>query len=334
MAISRIGTSNTFLDWIVKTQELTIRVPDFIDSFENLGGTVVANTNVNIAHDVNVSENVTVRGNFILVDSVYDDLTVAGNIEAQGTITTTNAEFSNLTIDGVVNLPSSVTFGNVGVTNFITDNVSASILNVYDVIATNSIDLSAASIVVSDVVVTENIVNLNTASLDVGTNAEIYNALNVDSYLVSPNLTVTDISAANVFVTNFDVTSDEIISNDLNSVGNVTSNGTFTGSTLTADSVNVNNAIQTGNLSVANITNELKVGTDANIYGNLTVVGDYSFGDYDFPPGSDLNIETANVTSLIGEANTQIYNTIANSTAAVTVASNTEAFIGFVVALG
>ena len=453
MAISRIGTSNTFLDWIVKTQELTIRVPDFIDSFENLGGTVVANTNVNIAHDVNVSENVTVRGNFILVDSVYDDLTVAGNIEAQGTVTTTNAEFSNLTIDGVVSLPSSITFGNVGVTNFITDNVSASILNVYDVIATNSINLSAASIVVSDVVVTENIVNLNTASLDVGTNAEIYNALNVDSYLVSPNLTATDISAANVFVTNFDVTSDEIISNDLPAVGNVTTTGdaviisnqinslnvtnsgtsaylfdliggnnptieVYAGQTIAfylnvtghpflirespggantseglthvsplgvvstgldaqgqvdgilywqiphalasstyvyqcffhpgsmvgnisigqpypqANSVTANTVIVSANIKTANITNELKVGTDANIYGNLTVVGDYSFGDYDFPPGSDLNIETANVTSLIGEANTQIYNTIANSTAAVTVASNTAAFIGFVLALG
>ena len=456
MAIQRVGTSNTFLDWIVKTQELTIRVPEFLDSFEDSGNTVVANTNLNIAHDVNVSENVTVGGNFILVDNVYDDLDVAGNIEVQGTITTTNAEFSNLTIDGTVSLPSSVTFGNVGVTNFITDNVSASILNVYDVIATNTINLLAASIIVSDAIITQNIVNLNTASLDVGTDANIYNALNVESYLVSPNLTATDISVNNVFVTNFDVTSDEIISNDLNSVGNViVTNGLVTISNTPSqiDTLNVTNAgsaaylfdllsgsnptinvfagqtiafnlnvighpfliretaggantseglihispslvvstgldaqgkvdgtlywtiphylegstyvyqcfIHTGamvgniaigqayprandvttdtlvisaNIKEINLTSTLNVGTDANIYGNLTVVGDYSFGDYDFPPGSDLNIETANVTNLIGEANTQIYNTIANSTAAVTVAANVSAFVGFVLALG
>ena len=80
-----------------------------------------------------------------------------------------------------------------------------------------------------------------------------------------------------------------------------------------ANDVTTDTLVISANIKEINLTSTLNVGTDANIYGNLTVVGDYSFGDYDFPPGSDLNIETANVTNLIGEANTQIYNTIANS---------------------
>jgi hypothetical protein len=92
-----------------------------------------------------------------------------------------------------------------------------------------------------------------------------------------------------------------------------------------------NNLVVTQNIATINVTSELFVGTDANVYGNLTVGGNTNFGNVSI---TTANITTANVTSLIGTANTEIYNYIeatANSANAELLAAE---YLAIAVALG
>ena len=183
----------------------------------------------------------------------------------------------------------------------------------------------------------------------VNTNLQIANNLTV-----SGNLTVTG-----------NVTLDNIGYNDLTVAGNATINGTITGANTTVENLTVtenvvtlnvtttlfvgSNATVYGNLTVANseietlnvtsnitfpaISNTtittLFVSTNANVSGNLTVLGNVAFNDI-----PTINIVTANVTSLVGVANTEIYAYIeatANSANAGALAAD---FTALAVALG
>jgi hypothetical protein len=333
MTIEQISSSNTFIRWVGKTQELAIRVPEFIDSFEG-PATVLPNTNINIAYDVNVGGNVLVTGNFILVDSVYDDLDVAGNIVVDGPVTTKNAEFSNVSVVNELSLPSNFTINNISTTDFNVNELDVDTLNAYDLVAINSFDISAANLTVENAEISQNIAFVNTSATEIGTNAIVYNFLDVDNFLVTPNLNVTELTVNNIDLSNLSIANDTTIPNDLNSVTNLTISGDVTSNSETANLVSVQNLSVTGNTNDLNITNNLEVGTDANIYGNLTVSNDFSISNLEIFGGNYLNIENANITNLIGAANTNIYNTIDASTAAVTVAANISAFTGFVLALG
>lgn len=333
MTIEQISSSNTFIRWVGKTQELAIRVPEFIDSFEG-PETVLPNTNINIAYDVNVGGNVLVTGNFILVDSVYDDLDVAGNIVVDGPVITKNAEFSNVSIVNELSLPSDFTINNISTTDFNAVQLDVNILNAYDLETINTFDISTANLTVENAEVSQNITAVNTSITEIGTDATVYSFLGVDNHLVVPNLNVTELTVNNVDLSNLSVASDTTIPNDLNSVTNLIISGDVNSNSETANLVTVQNLSVTGNTNDLDITNNLEVGTDATINGNLTVTGDFSISSLEISGGNYLNIENANITNLIGAANTNIYNTIDASTAAVTVAANIAAFTGFVLALG
>lgn len=73
-----------------------------------------------------------------------------------------------------------------------------------------------------------------------------------------------------------------------------------------------------GNVAVANITSNLYVGGDSFIYGNLTISGNVTLDSLGFDDlsvagsvnSTNLNTSTANITQLVGSANTAIYSTI------------------------
>jgi cytoskeletal protein CcmA (bactofilin family) len=185
----------------------------------------------------------------------------------------------------------------------------------------------------------------------VNTNLQIANNLTVGG-----NLTVSG-----------NVTLDNIGFNDLTIAGNASINGTISGANTT-----VTNLVVSGNIARANITTSLAVGANATIYGNLTVgqnstipnlevtnsvifsqSGVVTFTSLDVTnnvttsnltvsQNSTLNnvtltlgtFSSANITTFVGAANTDIYNYIeatANSTSAQLLAQD---YIAIAVALG
>jgi hypothetical protein len=155
---------------------------------------------------------------------------------------------------------------------------------------------------------------------------------------------------------------DEIGFNDLTIQGNLSAN-----QSITASNAEVLNLEVTGNVSQLNVTSDILVpngnvygtlivntfepinvtvstvlnidntnvfvtnliSTDVTITNDLIVLGDAFLGTI-----QSLNISNANVTTLVGEARDQIYETINASTAAVTVAANVSAFLAFAIGLG
>ena len=93
------------------------------------------------------------------------------------------------------------------------------------------------------------------------------------------------------------------------------------------------NANIVGNVASINVTNKLYVGSDAFIYGNLTISGNVTLDSLGFDDlsvagsvnSTNLNTSTANITMLTGSSNTAIYGTI---TAAI------DSSIAFAIALG
>jgi hypothetical protein len=105
--------------------------------------------------------------------------------------------------------------------------------------------------------------------------------------------------------------------------GSITGNGTIT----------MRDANVWGNIVSVNTTGNLRVGGDAHIYGNLIISGNVTldsigFNDLEvagFVNTIGLTVDTANITTLVGNANVAIYNTI---TAAI------DSSIAFAIALG
>jgi len=102
---------------------------------------------------------------------------------------------------------------------------------------------------------------------------------------------------------------------------------------LTVNTISILGGSVTGNLSTVNVTNNLYVGKDAFIYGNLTISGNVKLDSLGFDDlsvagsvnSTNLNTSTANITMLTGSSNTAIYGTI---TAAI------DSSIAFAIALG
>lgn len=105
--------------------------------------------------------------------------------------------------------------------------------------------------------------------------------------------------------------------------GSITGNGTIT----------MRDANVWGNIVHVNTTGNLRVGGDTHLYGNLIVSGNVTldaigFNDLEvagFVNAVALTVGTANITTLVGNSNTAIYNTI---TAAI------DSSIAFAIALG
>lgn len=383
MAIERINTTDTWFKWVSKTQELIVRVPEFLDTFEDSANVKYANTNLNIAYDVNVGENVNVRGNFIFVDSVYDDLNVSGNLISDGTLTTANAVVTEIT---VINTGSIENFQPVDlpVIDITTENLVTNEANVYDLTVTDSIDLTEANVSVVDFIVSENVSSLNVDVLHVGTEANVYQNFQVDQTTTTYNARFTNIQTENLFLQNVNFLNFSVVNDTQNFVENLEvediQSANFVANTVNTSVINISQ-----NLNSLNITNELFVGSNINLYENLVVSKDLVVLDYDTNSetidsltvnyltinenvvnqnittnlyvGQDtfvygnLNfingnvtfsneidqfdrVDSAVITNLIGASNTKIYNTISNTTAALSVASNISNFLAFTLALG
>lgn len=106
------------------------------------------------------------------------------------------------------------------------------------------------------------------------------------------------------------------------------------GNTLVSSELNTSNLIVSSNLAITDIN--LSVGivdvqTSFVADSTLDVQSNANFNQTITDYG---NFETANITNLVGPANDQIYTTVNNSIAAVTVADNIAAFTAFTLALG
>jgi hypothetical protein len=162
--------------------------------------------------------------------------------------------------------------------------------------------LSAGNTTVNNLIVTQNVTQVNvTTTLDVGENTNVYGNLTVAQNTTVANLFVTDIFAS--------------LSN-----------------------VNVSNLFVTQNTDTLNVTNTLDVGDDLRVYGNLTVFGTtiltgLTAGNVSLT--SNLaNINIANVNTLIGQANTEIYTYIDNTLGATANANIAKAFLAYSIIFG
>jgi len=230
--------------------------------------------------------------------NVGEDLHVNGNVLVTGTFILDEIDFDDLTIAGNLTVGVGTTAANGNFTNLVLNN---------------------------------NVATLNvTTDLIVGTDLTIYNQLNTN-VLNTADLNVQgvlNLSSANVTFYGVNVT---------NNASAVNINTADAGNNLTllvtdeviANSVTIGSLFVEQNVAVINVTNDLYVGDDLIVYGNINVSGDASLSNV-----PSVNISSANITILVGDARNQIYETINNSTAAVTVAANISSFIAFAIGLG
>lgn len=230
--------------------------------------------------------------------TVGEELIVNGNVLVTGTFILDEIDFNDLILGGNLTV-------NVGTT--------------------------AANGEFTNLVLNGNVATLNvTTDLTVGTDLRTNRELNTN-ILNTANLSVQgvlNLSSANVTFYGVNVT---------NNASAVNINTADAGNNLTllvtdeviANSVTVGSLFVEQNVAVINTTNNLYVGDDLIVYGNINVFGDVSLGDV-----PSVNISSANITILVGDARNQIYETINNSTAAVTAASNISNFIAFAIGLG
>jgi hypothetical protein len=186
--------------------------------------------------------------------------------------------------------------GDLGVSGFLDLDDVENLYVTGNVDVTGTLDSDVA--VLSNLVILNNLVSLNTTTLNVGTEATL-NTLSVFDTINTSNIEITGeiIGAPNLFATNL---------------------------------------VVTGNVETLNVSSELFIGSDASISGNLlsflccesglNLTGDLS-----------LNlafIDTATVTTLIGTANTNIYNNIFASNAYTSVQNTLAEFASFSCILG
>ena len=234
---------------------------------------------------------------------------------------------TNISISGNVAVGGNTTIAGL----FILDEVDFDELDVSGNLKVDGA-ISAANSQFLNLNVVSNVATVNTTSdLKIGQNAFLYGDLDTDT-LYSSNLVV----GGNFVINNTNVTVANIVSSEVLINNNVVFANNLTFNELTVDVANFNtiatdSLVVTQNAGSVNVTNELHVGTDATVYGNLNVSQDTTLTNFN---AQYINIETANVYNLIGDANTQIYNTIQATTAAVSVAANVSEFTAFAVALG
>ena len=230
--------------------------------------------------------------------TVGEELIVNGNVLVTGTFILDEIDFNDLTLGGNLTVGVGTTATNGEFTNLVL-NGNVATLNV-------------------------------TTDLTVGTDLRINRELNTD-ILNTANLSVQgSLNVSNANVTFYGVN----VTNNASAVNINTSRAGNNITSLVTDGV-AGNLVTVGSLTIGqnvatiNTTNNLYVGDDLVVYGNINVSGDASLGDV-----PSVNISSANITILVGDARNQIYETINNSTAAVTVAANISNFIAFAIGLG
>lgn len=331
----------------------------------NVTNSLVVGTDAYVSQNLNVVQDtslVNLTSNFITTDEfeVNDSLSVFGNvnlnnvtsvqvINSSQNLVTSSIESTLIdaqNLDLTANLPSLNVTNSLFVGNDaeVYGDLSLSGNLTSETLTTDSFD--STNIVVENLNLTGNTPSLNvTNDLFVGNDAEVYGNLNSSQNLTSDVLVVDNINSSNVDVQNLTLSSNVLslnvtnnldVGNDFQVYGNLSSSQNLTSDVITTDNlnsllVNTQTLILSSNISNLNITSDLYVGNDLQTYGNLNITGNSVLNNVEV---NYSNFETANIYSLLGNANTQIYNTIASTTAAVTVAANISSFTAFVLALG
>ncbi len=225
----------------------------------------------------------------------------------------TETQRSVSVLNQVTNGGSSFTYyanTNVDVANNLTigGNLTVGGLIVLDNIGYNDLDVAGNANVVklitstngifTNLIVSNNVANLNTTTIKVGTNA-LLNTLTVTNTYSTDNILI---------------------------------NGNITGTS----NLFVSNLVITGNANFVNETSNIFVGTDVEVYGDL--IGQL-FDENGVTVSGDLNVNTANITeanifTLIGTANTNIYNNIFASNAYTSVQNTLAEFASLSCILG
>lgn len=284
---------------------------------------------VNNVATVNATTNVLVGQNAIVYGNLTSNILNAKNLEVEG-----SANFSGVNITA----ENLIVSQNIQTVNTTTLKVGADGI-VYGKLTVDG-ELSTANL-------TSGFTTLNdvetTGNLFVTSESSLNNVTSVQNVATSKNITTANLDVSSVDVQNLqvnqnvsslNVTGGLFVGTDAFFYGNFNisqdiSGGLFTTNNANATSVEVSSLTINDNVSTLNTTNNFYVGADAKIYGNLNVSQTTTLQNVTL-----INLQTANITNLIGSANTQIYNTIDATTAAVTVAANIAAFTGFIIALG
>jgi hypothetical protein len=192
-------------------------------------------------------------------------------------------------------------------------------LNVETYAVINDLTVNTANVIdgtFRNVDITENVVSLRvTTDVDVGNSVYIHETLTVggDTFITG-NLVVTgNLTLDEIGFNDLQVAGSADIANNLTVVGDstLTNVNVTTGFTVESDAQFDQNVLISGNLTVSgNVVldeigfNDLNVAGSADIANNLTVTGNTDLNGI-------TNIQSANVNSLVGNANTNIYAAIA-----------------------
>ena len=240
-----VGTDGLYVDTVNSRVGINTTLPttDF-----QVQGEALITGNVNVTHDITVTENVYVSNNL----TVTKDVTVEGEVFAKTDLTVTeNAYVSN----------------NLTVTKDVTVTENAYVSN--NLTVTKDVTVNGDVFAKTDLTVTENVYVSNnlTVTKDVTVNGDVFAKTDLtvtENAFVSNNLTITkDLTTkGNIFVnTDLTVTENVYVSNNLTITNDLTTEGNIFAKT---DLTVTENAYVGGNVHVLS---DLEVGT-ANLYVN------------------------------------------------------------------
>lgn len=300
----QITLTNTFSQWVTTTQRL-VGYTNYLlvdPIWDNGTSTLYSNTNISVGNNVTVLGDVTITGTLVLDETNYNDLYVAGNLSVGETLIADGLNTSNLIVSN-----------NLGITS---TNLSVGIVEVQNSVSVDGNYTRSASFL--------NVTNL-------GSGAFLFEEYEGNN----PELRI---RAGETLVFNLNVIGHPFLIR-------VSDGGSLYNSGLVH--VSTTNVVSTGASAQAQVTGTLYWTVPTELAGNTYVyqcqnhsimVGDIvidsAYGNANFNQTiTDYgNLETANVINLVGPAVDQIYATVNNTTAAVSVANNIADFTSFALA--
>lgn len=341
MSIQNISTANTFYQWVVLTQKLVPEVNDKLVNFTV--NPLYSNTNINVAYGLVVGGNVNVGGTFILDQSNIDDLSVSGNLSVGSRITAPTGVFTNLAISSNLSNVSLNTTVAVKTNSNIYGRINvANVLTSTNLTATGNLYFHNTNVYASNVIITTTQVNGNLSVFEATQSLSVTNS-GSSAYLIDKyagNNPTVNINAGQTIAFNLNVTGHPF--NIRVSSGGAAYN---TGLTHVAP----NGTITTGAAAQGQVTGVLywtvpfdlvgstyvyQCSIHAGMVGNIVINQPRTNATFSNTTTNYGNYETANITTLLNQSNTRIYNAIGNSRFAVETASNVASMTAFVLALG
>jgi hypothetical protein len=294
MAINQLTTANTFTEWLTATSSLIAVANNLTD---NTNGGFLANSAIFI-EGAAASLNVRTQANI-------------------NTLTVNTANIANVLVSSSnVSIPLDLIIGR-----------NANLIgNVASVNVTNRLFVGGDSFIYGNLTISGNVTldSVGFDDLDVKGSANIANSLNVTGTSFFSNISTANVSS------NLYVGGDTFLYGNLTISGNVTLDTigfddlSVAGSANIGQSLNVRSTAFFSNIAVANVSSNLYVGGDTFLYGNLSIQGNTTINAQSVNI-TNLTASTANINTLIGPANTAIYNAIS---------ALSDQAIAFAIALG